>query len=182
MKIPDKSGFWVTTKLYRWPRRWRRKTHFGSTLKDKIFLQQSTRKKQGERRCMKIAGLDKCNLKGSKYFYVPWWSKPKWAWHVIINASLINVHRCYAVCSTVHTTRAHNLNINSLIIVCTCFNLPSKRLESRLSTRPRMRSTLCGMVSPSLTFSITIFIFSLMQYYEGYCTHAHSAAWCDALL
>ena len=105
---------------------------------------------------MKIAGLDKCNLKGSKYFYKE--ERPKWAWHVIINASLINVHRCYAVCSTVHTT-THNLNINSLMIVCTCFNLPSKRLESRLSTRPRMRSTLCGMISPSLTFSITIFIF-----------------------
>ena len=34
---------------------------------------------------MKIAGLDKCNLKGSKYFYQE--ERPKWAWHVIINAS-----------------------------------------------------------------------------------------------
>ena len=57
------------------------------------------------------------------------------------------MHRCY---DEMHT---HNLNINS------CFNLPSRRLESRLSTRPRMRSTLCGIISPSLTFSITIFIF-----------------------
>lgn len=57
------------------------------------------------------------------------------------------MHRCY---DEMHT---YNLNINS------CFNLPSRRLESRLSTRPRMRSTLCGIISPSLTFSITIFIF-----------------------
>ena len=54
---------------------------------------------------------------------------------------------------------------------------PSNKLESRLSTRPRMRRMLWGMVSPSLTFSITIFIFSLMQHcYDG--IHAHSAAWC----
>ena len=83
------------------------------------------------------------------------------------------MHRCY---DEMHT---HNLNINS------CFNLPSRRLESRLSTRPRMRSTLCGIISPSLTFSITIFIFRhlicdavLWEATDYTPTSFFSAAWC----
>ena len=38
-----------------------------------------------------------------------------------------------------------------------CF-LPSNKLESKLSTRPRISKILCGIFSPSLTFSITIFM------------------------
>ena len=121
---------------------------------------------------MKIAGLDKCNLKGSKYFYQE--ERPKWAWHVIINASDDKL------CTGVTLRDAWpNLNINS------CFNLPSRRLESRLSTRPRMRSTLWGIISPSLTFSITIFIFRhlicdavLWEATDYTPTSFFSAAWC----
>ena len=36
--------------------------------------------------------------------------------------------------------------------------LPSNKLESKLSTRPRISKRLCGTFSPSLTFSITIFM------------------------
>ena len=121
---------------------------------------------------MKIAGLDKCNLKGSKYFYQE--ERPKWAWHVIINASDDKL------CTGVTLRYAWpNLNINSW------FNLPSRRLESRLSTRPRMRSTLWGIISPSLTFSITIFIFRhlicdavLWEATDYTPTSFFSAAWC----
>ena len=53
--------------------------------------------------------------------------------------------------------------------------LPSKRLESRLSTRPLTSNVLWGIVSPSLRFSITIFIvyhiiFDPCCFHEKFCS------------
>ena len=71
------------------------------------------------------------------------------------------------------------LNYSNFLITMYCktykYCLPSKRLESRLSTRPLTSNVLWGMVSPSLRFSITIFIviyiiFDPCCFHEKFCS------------